>query len=146
MTANPQSLGIVELGSICASMRARNLDLFERLGGWVADTADHSLQRLFAEASHLHAWHAELWAQRAPIIPPVELDISVATTPTIDTPPAERAAAYHRDLDRMLADLRSLRGRVDDLLDPSTVRTATLATADLIGLEHRLTAAMSHDH
>jgi hypothetical protein len=137
-------LGIVELGAICADMRVRNLELFERLGGWVVDTPDPVLQRLFGEASHRHAWHAELWAQRAPIIPPVDLDVSVASRPVADTPPAERAAAYHHDLDRLLADLRSLRERVDALLDPSTVRTASLATADLIELEHGLTAAMSH--
>ena len=145
MTGVAEHLGIVELGAICADMRARNLELFEQLGGWVVDTPDHNLQRLFAEGSHLHAWHAELWAQRAPIIPPVELDVSIATEPVTDTPPVERAAAYHQDLDRMLADLRDLRGRVDALLDPSTVRTASLATADLTELEHRLTAAISRN-
>ena len=137
-------LGIVELGTICADMRVRNLELFERLGGWVVDTDDPVLQRLFAEASHLHAWHAELWAQRAPVIPPVELDVSIASEPAADTPSSERAAMYHRALALMLTDLRTLRGRVDALLDPSTVRTASLATADLTELEHRLTAAMSH--
>jgi hypothetical protein len=137
-------LGIVELGAICADLRARNIDLFEQLGGWVVDTPEPALQRLFAEASHLHAWHAELWAQRAPVIPPVELDTSVAAAPTADVAASERAATYHRALARLLDDLRALRGRVDDLLDPSTVRTASLATADLTELEHRLTAAMSH--
>ena len=144
MTATTQTLGIVELGAICANMRARNLDLFEQLGGWVVDTTDHNLQRLFAEGSHLHAWHAELWAQRAPVISPVELNTSTASEPVADVAPDRRATHYHRSLDHMLADLRDLRGRVDALLDPSTVRTATLATADLTELEHRLTAAMSH--
>ena len=143
MSGTPQ-LGIVELGAICADMRVRNLELFERLGHWIVDTPDPALQRLFADASHRPAWHAELWAQRAPMIPPAELDISIAKVPAVDTPPGDRATAYHHDLDRMLADLRDLRGRVDALLDPSTVRTASLATADLTELEHRLTAAMSH--
>jgi hypothetical protein len=133
-------VGIIELGAICADMRARNIDLFEQLGGWVVDTTDHELQRLFALASHLHAWHAELWAQRAPAIPPVELDTSVAHPPPTAVAPADRAAVYGAVLDRLLVDLRRLRDRLDELLDPSTIRTITLVIADLDDLHRRLSA------
>lgn len=132
-----EPLGIIELGAICADMRARNIDLFEQLGAWVVDTPDRELQRLFALASHLHAWHAELWAQRAPAIPPVELDTSVAHPPSV-VAPADRAAVYGEALDRLLTDLGRLRARVDELLDPSTLRTITLVTADLDDLQRRL--------
>jgi len=133
-------LGIIELGAICASMRARNIDLFEQIGGWVVDTADPTLQRLFAEASHRHAWHAELWAQRAPAIPPAELDTSIAAPPFPVFAPIGSAEVYAEQLDRMLDDLRQLMSRIDVLLDPSTARTITLISADLTDLQRRLTA------
>ena len=53
-------LGIVELGDVCAAMRAHSLDLFGS-SARVTTTAPGELQRLFAEACHRHAWHAELW-------------------------------------------------------------------------------------
>ena len=133
-------LGIIELGSICADMRARNIDLFEQLGHWVVDTHDPSLQRLFGEASHLHAWHAELWAQRAPVIPPVELDTSVAAPPTALVDPGDRAEIYGAALDQLLSELGQLRDPIDELLDPSTIRTISLVTADLAALRRRLRA------
>lgn len=142
MTADDASggsyLGIIELGAICAEMRARNLVLFEQLGAWVVDTADPVLQRLFGEASHLHAWHAELWAQRAPLIPPVELDNSVAAPGGPSVALDRRAAIYGDALDRLLGDLRALRSRIDVLLDPSTVRTIELVMADDTGIRRRL--------
>ena len=119
-------------------MRVRNNDLFERLGGWVADTPDPALQRLFAEACHRHAWHAELWAERTPAIPTAELGEPATATPVDSTPPAEQAAAYQGDLDRMLGDLRALLDRVDAVLDPSTVRTTSLVVADLTDIDGRL--------
>ena len=137
-TPGREHVGIIELGSICASMRARNLTLFEQLGGWVVDTSDHGLQRLFALASHLHAWHAELWAQRAPTIPEVELDNSVARPPSPLVAPGERADDYRAALDTMLEDLRRLSARVDVLLDPSTARTIGLVTSDLVDLRQQL--------
>ena len=140
MTEPPdQHLGITELAAICASMRARNIDLFERLGGWVIDTPDPDLQRLFAEASHLHAWHAELWAQRAPVIPPAELDNSVAPPSAPSVGASERATEYGETLDQWLADLGATRARIDVLLDPSTARTIKLVATDLADLRNRIT-------
>ncbi|MDH4145053.1 MAG: hypothetical protein OEY23_07775 [Acidimicrobiia bacterium] len=42
----------------CALERA----WFEILGGWVPTTADPEVKLQFAQQSHHHAWHAELWA------------------------------------------------------------------------------------
>lgn len=139
-SAGGEHLGIIELGSTCAEMRARNIDLFEQLGRWVVDTPDPGLQRLFAEASHLHAWHADLWAQRAPVIPPVELDTSVTDPPHAVVPPGDRAAVYSEAVGQLLGDLAQLSARIDVLLDPSTARTIGLVTADLTELRYRLSA------
>ena len=134
-------LGIVGLGRVCAAMQARNLELFQRLGAWVVDTTEPELQRLFAEACHRHAWHVELWAERVPTIPGV--DLAVAPVGTATTAPAigQRAAQYAAELDELVAELSTLAGRVDDVLDPSTTRTLALVTADLTDLRRRLRAS-----
>ncbi len=131
-------LGIIEIGDICARMRARSLGLFEQLGRWVFDTPDPSSQRLFAEAAHRHAWHAELWAQRAPVIPAVDLDGPTAGAPAALIPATERIPLYTAALDEFVDELRSIGARVDPVLDPSTVRTVDLVTADLLDLRTRL--------
>jgi hypothetical protein len=135
-------LGIVELGDVCALMRARNLELFGQLGSWVATTPDGGLQRLFAEACHRHAWHAELWQRRAPAI-------KVGEHPATPAPPApdadgddgaERRDHYRQAIIAMRDDLDELRSRVDATLDPSSRRTIDLVTDDLGDLLERLDA------
>lgn len=133
MTAAP--LGIVELGEVCARLRARSLDAFERCGEWVTSTPPGELQQLLAEACHRHAWHAELWAARAPAIPPVDLE---ALTAAARRPPAG-VEAYRALLDELAAELDALTSRVDPALDPSTTRTITLVRTDLTALRARLT-------
>lgn len=133
MTAAP--LGIVELGEVCARLRARSLDAFERCGEWVTSTPPGELQQLLAEACHRHAWHAELWAARAPAIPPVDLEewTAAARRPIADV------EAYGALLDELAAELDALTSRVDPALDPSTTRTITLVRTDLTALRARLT-------
>jgi hypothetical protein len=139
-------LGIIELGAVCAAMQARNLAVFEQLGGWVADTTEPALQQVFAEACHRHAWHAELWAQRAPVIAPLGLgrgDIA-ATEPIADiVVTADRAAAYTTAIGRLVTDTTALRARIDARLDPSTARTIDLVLSDLGEIRQRLAAASS---
>lgn len=134
-----KGLGIVELAEVCAAMRARNLHLFELLGGWVTTTPPGRRQRMFAEACHRHAWHAELWAQRAPRIPRVDLDAATTTTcdQPADVPPDRRADEYARLLDALIEDVDQLASRVDPTIDPGTVRTVTLVRADLTELRRR---------
>lgn len=134
-------LGIRELTGVCETMGARNLELFERLGAWVTTTAGGELQRLFAEACHRHAWHAELWAARLPTIPS---DAAEPTAPDADATDSaadsddDRRALYRTVLEALDRDLRSLHGRVDPVLDPSTARTIDLVGRDVADLAGRL--------
>lgn len=135
------AIGIVELGEACARIRARSLDLFERLGGWVATTGEAALQRLFATACHRHAWHAELWAERAPAIPGVELEMLTARHrhPVPDSgDPGRRSLAYGGALDDLRSELTALAARVDPDLDPGTRRAVALTLADVDDLTDRL--------
>ena len=131
-----EPLGIIELGDVCARMRAQSLDLFRDLGTWVR-VADHEHQRWYATACHRHAWHAELWAQRSPTIPPVDLDAAVANARRSRLPDAPDPPAYRSLLATMLADLDDLGGRVDADLDPATDRVLTLVRRDLTELRDR---------
>ncbi len=135
-----QMLGIIELGAVCASMRARNLALFEQLGSWVVDTPDPTQQRAFGEACHRHAWHAELWEQRSPSIPAVETEPRPVVPAAGFVVPDARVAAYTREVDQLLAELDVLTARIEPVLDPSTVRVIDLVRADLIVLRQRLAA------
>jgi hypothetical protein len=128
-----EPLGIVELGDVCARMRAQSLDLFRELGAWVS-VADVGHQRWFATACHRHAWHAELWAGRSPAIPPVDLDAAVADARRNRLPDAPAATAYSRLLDAMLDELDELSSRVDPDIDPGTQRVLTLVRRDLADL------------
>ena len=131
-----EPLGIVELGEVCARMRARSLDAFERCGRWVTSTPPGELQRLLAEACHRHAWHAELWAARAPAIPPVDLEaLTAAARRAGDLPGVE---AYRELLDELATELDELTSRVDPVLDPSTTRTIALVRTDVASIRDRL--------
>jgi hypothetical protein len=126
-------LGIVELHTICHDLRRWNEELFETLGTWVVTTDDPALQQLIAEACHLHAWHAELWAGRSPTIPIGEREI--ANRRLLDD--ADRAGSYRAELAEMRDALDAVAARVDRRLDPSTSRVVDLVTADLTMLEAR---------
>lgn len=124
---------IVEIAELCASQRARSLDLFEQLGAtFTSLPADR--QRVHAEAAHRHAWHAELWASRTPAIPGVDLDEMTAARRT----DADLLAEYSTLLADMVAELDEWAARIDIELDPSTMRTITLARTDLADLLHRI--------
>ena len=142
-TNDGQQLGIIELGQICNALRARNTELFAQLGGWLVDTPDLELQRLFAEACHRHAWHAQLWAQRTPAIPPVETspdEPSTAQPPEV-VAPADRATVYADAIDQLESTATATRDRLDALLDPGTARTIELVLTDLHSVRQRLAAA-----
>ena len=132
-------IGIVELGEVCVTMRARSVDLFTLLGGWVATTRPGELQRLFAEACHRHAWHAELWEARTP---------AIHTPHSAAMPSADRATdgdemrrdRYRADLSALEEQLRGLRARIDPALDPSTARTIDLVGRDVVEIAARLDA------
>ncbi len=126
-------LGIVELGERCARLRALSLDLFEQLGAGIT-TAEPARQRLLAEAAHRHAWHAELWEARCPVIPSVDLEQMTADHRTN----ADLLADYGAVLDDLNAELDELERRIDPRIDPSTRRTIMLVRADLVDLRRRL--------
>ena len=139
-------LGIVELGAVCAAMRVRSLDLFAQLGAWVLTTSPGEQQRLFAEACHRHAWHADLWEARAPMIPTTRATSLPSAAPTGgdgedgDDGNDMRRDRYRAELSSLEDDLRSLHARIDPALDPGTARTIDLVGRDVVEIAERLDA------
>src|SRR5688500_17497795 len=124
-------LGIVELAGVCAAMRAHSLQLFTLLGTSVASTSPGELQRLFAEACHRHAWHAELWEARTPAIPPAVTSSGEGERLGHDRQPMSdgdeaRRNRYRGELSTMEEALLALRARTEPALDPNTARTIDL--------------------
>ncbi|HZB40347.1 MAG TPA: hypothetical protein VE487_05250 [Ilumatobacter sp.] len=141
-------LGIVELSGVCAAMRGRSLELFELLGASVSSTSPGELQRLFAEACHRHAWHAELWEARAPAIPAAATSSGEGERLGRDPQPMSdgdeaRRDRYRGELSAMEEALRALRARTEPALDPNTARTIDLVGRDVVEIAARLDALRS---
>lgn len=125
---------LLDVAAACARQRAAGLDLFEQLGAWVLDSPPGPDQRRWATAGHRHAWHADLWARRAPAIRPFDLDTAVAADRgRLGAPatPAERPTWYAATLGHLISEVEQLAAGVDPQLDPSTARTCDLVLADL---------------
>ena len=127
-------LGIFGLADICARMRALDLDLFAELGTWVTESDAGQSQRWYSSACHRHAWHAELWAERSPLIPGVDLETAVADLRAERLPHDPDEQAYRRILAELLADLDSIAARFDGELDPGTRRVITIIHDDVTDL------------
>lgn len=143
MNADP--LGIVELVDVCHSMQRRNAAVFAWLGTIVTHGEAGTNGRLFAEACHRHAWHAELWAARRPTIPveptaaPAGMDDG-GDDDGSDDDGGDPVGAYRAEVDALRSMVRELASRVDRDLDPGTSRVIDLVAADLASLDDRLAA------
>jgi len=125
---------LLDVAALCARMRAASLDLFEQVGSWVTNTPAGAEQQRWATACHRHAWHADLWAQRAPAIRSFDLAAAVAAERgSLGAPstPADRADWYRDVLSELATALDAAAAHVDPDLDPSTARTIALVRADL---------------
>ncbi len=72
--ASSTSLTLGATAALAGAYRWIEQALFEVLGSWVADIAIPAVQiHLDAQASR-HAWHAELWADRLPVLAGVDPD------------------------------------------------------------------------
>jgi hypothetical protein len=137
--------GIHELADFVARHHALALVLAEAAGTLLADTADPAAKPMWAAAASRHAWHAELWANRYPAVPGLDLDHATTTArdglrPVVDELNAEgvsadeRAARHHAAVDRLRDELAHARTALDDRLDAPTARLFDLILADLTPL------------
>ena len=132
------TLGIVELGEVCDRQIAAGRGWFETLGAWVRDEPAGDRQQLWAMASHRHAWHADLWTDRRPTIPPVSDRPLPSGDAAREISGEERAVVYGAALADLLAELDDVTAAIDADLDPSTARVIALVRSDLADLADRL--------
>jgi len=116
---------LLVLAERIAGLRAAELELFELLGAAARDTTDARAKPVLATSAHHLAWHAELWAQRMPSIPGVDID--AMTTAARGQPTTGMLVA----LDDIARRCDELARDVDPVLDPSTARVCDLVATDL---------------
>ncbi len=116
--------------------------LFEILGSWIASTEEPETKLLFDRHSQHHAWRAQQWWDRLPVLADVDRHRLVV-------PPTERAAAaadalaglqgtmarlagvYRAALPRLFAAYHRHRSRADPTGDASAIRTLDLLLPDV---------------
>lgn len=139
-TAHGNAHGIVTVAVRCGWLRGRFLDLFAITGAWVVDEQPGEAQRLWAAASHRHAWHAELCLDRIPTIPIVDVEAVTAAGHLVPPGEINPRRWYLDQLDEVATAVGELSAGVDVRLDPGSIRLAELLEADLARLREVATA------
>jgi hypothetical protein len=75
-------LSLVDSARLLGAYRWLEFRLFEVLGAWVPNESAAEPRALFDVHSRIHAWHAELWAERIPSVPDVVDPDSVTVAPS----------------------------------------------------------------
>lgn len=113
--------------------------LFETLGRWARELPEPAVKRTLATWCHRHAWHADLWRARLPVIPHHEVgddagnwikplrDVLAGVGSTADALDA-LSAPILQALETALAEHRDA---LDPRLDGPTARVLDLVATDL---------------
>jgi hypothetical protein len=144
--------------------RWKELRLFEILGGWVASTEDVDAKLLFDRHSQHHAWRAEQWWDRLPVLagvdrgalvvaPSTGVGAAVAALAGLDGTVARLAGAYRVALPRLVAAYHAHRLEASPVSDGAAIRTLDLLLLDVAAdwregevlLQSRLTGAVEVD-
>jgi hypothetical protein len=117
--------------------------LFEILGAWVPSTPDVDAKLLLDRHSQHHAWRAEQWWDRLPVLADVDRDgLVVAPSPQIavfadalaalqGTVP-RLAGAYRVALPRLAGAYQAHRFRANPASDQAAIRTLDLVFPDVV--------------
>jgi hypothetical protein len=116
--------------------------LFEILGGWVGTTRDLDSKLLLDRHSQHHAWRADQWWDRLPVLADVDRDAlvvppSAATAAFTDllagqTGAVERlAGAYRVALPRLVGAYQHHRSGANPVSDGAVIRTLDLLLPDV---------------
>jgi hypothetical protein len=140
----PLSFGIAETARRIGHYRWVELQIFEALGRWLAITDDDAIKLRLATHSNHHAWHAELWEQRLPVlreptpdqlIVPANADLveffAALNAPTEPTQTLERLVGMYRVLlPRCVAAYTFHLNNTSRVTDASTARALELVLRD----------------
>ncbi len=126
---------IADLADRAAAYRSVELALFGALGRWAAEGGE--LAGFLAVRCHAHAWHADLWAQRFPVIPGRVLPAADAHPELLgalehlegDVP--RLAAVYRAVVPRLAVSYAAYGTRLEARTDGPTVRVVELCRRDV---------------
>jgi len=137
-------VGIRELAGIAARAIAVELVLFEAFGRWTSTTSQAGAKPVMAAISRRHAWHAELWRERLPLIPDADADELVAgarshlgplvdALATFDALPSGpgRLAVAGVVAPELARQYRAVSDAIDPMIDAPTHRVLELVIGDL---------------
>jgi hypothetical protein len=149
-----------EAARLAGMHRWVELRLFEVFGSWVASTDDLDAKLLFDRHSQHHAWRAQQWWDRLPVLADVDRDaLVVAPTPAAAASAAGLAAvegtvprlagAYRVALPRLAAAYHDYRSKASPVSDGAAIRLLGLLQPDVASdwregevlLQHRLVDA-----
>jgi hypothetical protein len=130
-----------ELADRIASHRATDAVLFEHIGAWVTSTPDAALKPLLASWAGHHGEHLDLWADRFPAMPGLDVEAATRDERARLAAAEQQLAGATSDRERLTAALDLLRrlesacatdrADVDPLVDAPTARVLDLVLADL---------------
>jgi hypothetical protein len=116
--------------------------LFETLGAWVGSTDEPAVKLLFDRHSQHHAWRAQQWWDRLPVLAGVERDrliqppapaaaAAATALASLDEVLPRLAGVYRVALPRLFAAYHRHRLRADPTSDGSAIRTLDLLLPDV---------------
>jgi hypothetical protein len=117
--------------------------LFETIGGWVASTDEPEAKLLFDRHSQHHAWRAQQWWDRLPVLADIERERLIqpptpaaagagAALAGLDGTVPRLAGAYRVALPRLFAAYHRHRLQADPTSDASAIRTLDLLVPDVV--------------
>jgi hypothetical protein len=137
------ALTLDEGARLAGGYRWAEAGLFSVLGGWVTSTPETPVKLMLDRHSQHHAWRAQQWWDRLPVLVEVDRDgLVVPLWPGLGavmgslvglTESVPRlAAAYRVALPRLAAAYQKHLSQVSPASDSSTVRTLEIVSRDLI--------------
>jgi hypothetical protein len=130
-----------ESARLVGGHRWLELRLFELTGGWVASTPEPGAKLLLDRHSQHHAWRAQQWWDRLPVLADVDRQILVAPDiPALSSATEALAGAdgtilrlaglYRVFLPRLSGRYRRHRSAANEVSDSSTTRTLEIVADD----------------
>jgi hypothetical protein len=117
--------------------------LFEILGGWVSSTDDPDVKLLFDQHSQHHAWRADQWWDRLPVLadvdrpglvtaPSAQVAEVAAALAALEGAVPRLAGAYRLALPRLVAAYQEHRLTVSPASDGAVMRTLDIVLPDAV--------------
>lgn len=129
---------IDELARRITHWQAIEISAARLLGEWIPTAEPLSLRSLMAAWARNFTWHAELWAERLPVVPGADWSPSNSNASSahlvvdaVVSPAAAVQILLDEVWDRLIDELRTAAAGIDPRLDGPTHRTIELVLVDL---------------